>query len=191
MTPTLRTSIVALAALAIASSASATVMVEVPLEELVHRADAIVHGTVLSSRTRLEMRDGALEPQTLTTIRVHEWIAGSGGETVTLRELGGTWQGGGVRYDGTPEYAPGEEVVVFLERRPFAPYDLRTLEMVQGKFIVRHGVPGVPAQVLRDLSGVAFVRWAEGRQTIERPGEPPVMELAAFLEYVRYVRGAR
>ena len=171
-----------------ASSASATVMVEVPLEQLVQRADAIVHATVTRTGTRMEMREGGLEPQTIVTLRVHEWIAGEGGETVTLRELGGTWQGGGLRYIGTPEYAVGEEVVIFLERRAEAPHDLRTLEMVQGKFTVRHGVPGVPSTVQRDLDGIAFARWADGRQTVQHAGEDPAMMLETFLDFVRQVR---
>ena len=99
-----------------ASDASATVMVEVPLEQLVQRADAIVHGTVTRTGTRLEMRESGLEPQTLVTLRVHSWIAGEGGETVTLRELGGTWQGGGLRFEGTPQYTVGEEVVVYVHQ---------------------------------------------------------------------------
>lgn len=174
-----------------ASDASATVMVEVPLEQLVQRADAIVHGTVTRTGTRLEMRESGLEPQTLVTLRVHSWIAGEGGATVTLRELGGTWQGGGLRFEGTPQYTVGEEVVVFLERRAEAPHDLRTLEMVQGKFSVRHGVPGVPSIVRRDLDGIAFARWADGRQTVQAPGEDPAMQLDAFLDFVRQVRRDR
>lgn len=185
-----RTLVVALtlATASAASTASATVMVEVPLEELIQQADAIVHGTVVSTAVRLEMRDGALEPQTITTIRVHEWLAGSGGERVELRELGGVWQGGGVRFDGTPEYHAGEEVVVFLERRREEPRDLRTLAMVQGKFEVRHGAPGVPSCVQRDLSGIAFARWADGRQTVNEPGDDPAMELQTFLDFVRRAR---
>src|SRR5690349_15411228 len=75
----------AAASLAVASTASATVMVEVPLDEMIQRADAIVRGTVVATRVRLDVRDGALEPQTFTTLRVTEWLAGHGGETVELR----------------------------------------------------------------------------------------------------------
>jgi hypothetical protein len=177
--------------LAIASPAFATVMIEVPLDEMIVRADAIVRGTVIASDVRVELRDGAIEPQTTTTLRVTEWIAGEGGETVVLRELGGTWQGGTVRYDGTPTYRVGDEVVVFLERRLEAPHDLRTFAMVQGRFTIRHGVPGVPASVSRDLEGISFARWSEGRQTVSAPGAEPAMELETFLEHVRRVRGAR
>ncbi len=183
--------LMASASVLLASTASATVMVEVPLDEMIQRADLIVRGTVVESRVRSNVRDGALEPQTFTTIRVAEWLAGEGGETVEIRELGGTWQGGGLRYDGTPEYAVGEEVVVFLERRPEAPNDLRTFAMVQGKFTVRHGVPGVPDSVSRDLSGIAFARWADGQQTVSAPPAEPAMELTTFLEHVRRVRGQR
>lgn len=188
MPRTLCRTLIAALMLATASTASATVMVEVPLEDLIQQADVIVHGTVVSTAVRLEMREGALEPQTITTIRVREWIAGGGGEVVELRELGGVWQGGGVRFDGTPEYRAGEEVVVFLERRRDAARDLRTLAMVQGKFEVRHGAPGVPSCVLRDLSGIAFARWADGQQTVSEPGEDPAMELETFLDFVRRVR---
>ena len=188
MPRTLCRTLIAALMLATASTASATVMVEVPLEDLIQQADVIVHGTVVSTAVRLEMREGALEPQTITTIRVREWIAGGGGDEVELRELGGVWQGGGVRFDGTPEYRAGEEVVVFLERRRDEPRDLRTLAMVQGKFEVRHGAPGVPSCVLRDLSGIAFARWADGQQTVSEPGEDPAMELETFLDFVRRVR---
>lgn len=187
----LRMAFAALACLALASPASATVMVELPLEELIQRADVIVHARVIDSRVRLEMRENALEPQTLTTLEVIEWIAGPGGQTVQLRELGGVWQGGGVRYEGTPEYAVGDEVVVFLERRPEAPHDLRTLALAQGKFTVRHGVPGVPSSVSRDLSGIAFARWADGRQTVSEPGQEAAVELGVFLDFVRRARGQR
>lgn len=187
----LRSAAVTLIVLSVSATASATIMVEVPLDEMIASADTIVHGTVVHSTVRVAMRDdGTLEPQTITTIRVREWIAGAGGETVTLRELGGAWQGGVVSYEGTPQYRVGEEVVVFLARRPEAPHDLRTLGMVQGKFIVRHGVPGVPSSVRRDLEGIAFYRWADGHATVQSPHNDPAMELQTFLAYVRQARAA-
>jgi hypothetical protein len=179
----------AVAALAVASTASATVMVEVPLEEMIRNADVIVHGTVTRTGVRMAIEDGDMQPHTITTIEVDEWLAGEGGETVQIRELGGEWQGGGVHYEGTPRYQVGEEVVVFLERRDEAPRDLRTFAMVQGKFVVRPGVPGVADTVSRDLSGIAFARWANGHQTVSAPGRQPAMELDAFLDHVRRVRG--
>jgi hypothetical protein len=177
--------------LAFASTASATVMVELPLDELIQRADFIVRGTVVSSGVRMSMDRGGFDPETITVIRVSEWIGSGSGETVQIRELGGVWQGGGRRYDGTPTYTVGEDVIVFLERRPEPPNDLRTLAMVQGKFIVSHGAPGVPSSVARDLAGIAFMQFANGRQTILAPRREPAMELSTFLEFVRRTRGHR
>lgn len=170
----------------LASSAQATVMVEVPLEEMIHGADAIVHGTVIRSDVRMSIDDGEMEPYTYTTIRVGEWLAGSGGQTVVIRELGGTFRGITQETVGVPRYALGDEVVVFLERRDDG--SLRTMAMAQGKFLVRRGV-GTESTVTRDLDGVAFLRWADGRQTISHPGRPASMQLEAFLDYVRQTRG--
>ncbi|MCA9615573.1 MAG: hypothetical protein KC586_22610 [Myxococcales bacterium] len=175
-----------------APPARATVMVEVSLEDMIRDSVAIVRGRVIHSGTQMLMREHGLDPATVTTLQVGEWLKGQGGPTITLRELGGLigpgGQGGGMRIDGTPTYGLGEEVVLFLERRPEAPYDLRTLGMVQGKFLVRHGLGDVPTTVRRDLSGIAFARWAEGRQTVSHPNEQPTMRLDAFLDYVRQAR---
>jgi len=178
-------------AMLFASGASATVMIEYSLEELVRGSDVIVHATVVHSDVRMELRNGGMEPQTVTTLRVQDWIAGADeveGDTVTIRELGGIWNGGGLWYSGTPRYAVGEEVVVFLERRPEAPHDLRTFGMAQGKFVVGHGVGDVPSTVRRDLDGIAFARWSDGQQTVNHPGQEPEMQLDGFVEYVRQIR---
>lgn len=175
-------------ALLASASASATVMIEYSLEDLVTGADAIVHATVVRNGVRMSVDDDSMVPETITTLRVHEWIAGPGGDEVQIRELGGQWQDRGLRYDGTPTYAVGDEVVLFLERRDEAPYDLRTFGMVQGKFLVRHGLGGVPTTVRRDLAGIAFAHWTDGRQTVNDPGAQPAMQLDGFLDYVRQVR---
>ncbi len=185
---TLGLGLVGAALVLVSTSASATVMIEYTLEEIVRDADTIVHATVVRSEVRMEMAADSFAPETVTTLRVHEWIAGAGGDEVQLREHGGVWQGGGLRFDGIPTYAPGEEVVLFLERRPEAPYDLRTYGMVQGKFIVLHGLGDVPTTVRRDLSGISFARWSEGRQTVREPGAQPAMQLDNFLDHVRRIR---
>ncbi len=95
--------------LLLSSPASATVMEEVSLEDMIRDADAIVRGRVIASDVRMTLEGSlSMRPDTLTTLEVHEWIAGEGGATVQLRELGGVWQQGGVRYDGTPEYRVGD-----------------------------------------------------------------------------------
>ena len=175
----------ALAALAHASPAGATVMVEVPLEALVRDADAIVHGFVERTGTQMVVRDGGLEPRTITVVRVRTWLKGSGGETVVIREIGGEWQNGGMRIDGTPVYGAGDEVVAFLERNSEQPSIYRTYAMVQGKFDVVHGAPGVPSMVRRDLASIAFARWVDGEMTVQGAPNDPAMALEPFLDLVR------
>ncbi len=167
--------------------ARATVMVEVPLEDMILGADAIVHGRVIANDVRMSLDRGELEPNTFVTIEVTEWLAGEGGRTVTLRELGGTFQGITTEVVGVPRYAVGDEVIVFLERREDGREDLRTMAMAQGQFRVRHSLTEAP-RVERDLEGVAFARWVDGQQTVQDPASPS-MELEAFKAYVRQTRG--
>jgi len=166
------------------SSAEATVMVELTLEDMARDAVAIVHGRVVSSSGHLAIRDGSAEPYTVTTLEAIEWIKGPGGESVTLREIGGELPGnrGGMAIDGVPNYAVGEEVVVFLEDDPRAGF-YRTYGMVQGKFVVLHGTPGVPDTVVRDAEAVSFARWSEGEMIVQR-GDRQAMALETFLDAV-------
>jgi len=170
--------------LSVPASASATVMVEVPIEDMARDADAIVLGQVVRSEVRLviDPARGAL-PHTFTTVRVTEWIAGSGGATVTIDELGGELQGEGLAIAGTPAYGVGEEVLVFLER---ADGRLRTYAMAQGRFEVRRGIGGVPDMLVRDLSDVAFVRWGQGAMSVGHATDQPVA-LETFVDYVRRI----
>lgn len=169
-------------------SADATVMVEVPLDEMARDADAIVFGTVTRSGARLELGSDGSQPWTVTEIRVREWIKGGSGERVLVHEIGGEVQDRGMWIEGTPRYRPGEEVVVFLRRDTIHPDRFRTFGMVQGKFVVQRGVPGVPSSLWRDLDGVAFARWAaNGTMTVQPGGREPAMHLETFLDHVRAV----
>lgn len=172
-----------------AAPAEATVLVDVPLEDMARDADVIVVGRVVRSEARIVIDPvrGA-DPHTFTTVRVSEWIVGPGGDEVVVEELGGEVAGQGLTIAGTARYAPGEEVVLFLEQ---AGARLRTYGMALGRFEIRRGVGGAPDMVLRDLSDVAFARWQNGRMEIAERGDPPV-SLETFLDYVRRIaRGYR
>ncbi len=171
--------------------ADATVMVEVPLEDMARDSVAIVRGRVVHSGTQMVMGAGSLDPHTVTTLQVLDWIKGQEPvERIVIRELGGAYgpngRGGGMWIDGTPRYALGEEVIVFLERDPVDPTYYRTYAMSQGKFVVIHGLPGVPAVVARDTRAVAFAQWTSGRMTLSHGGRE-VMQLEAFVDLVRGV----
>lgn len=173
-----------LSLVAFVGTARATVMVEVPLDAMVRDADAIVVATVRRSEARLVLdpRRGA-EPHTFTELAVSEWIVGAGAGRVVVEEIGGDLQGETLHVAGTPRYAPGEEVIVFLERRRGG--SLRTLAMSQGKLSIRRGVAGSPDSVRRDLREIAFARWAGAGGMQVGHAHDAAVELDVFLRTVR------
>ena len=161
-------------------------MVEVPLEEMAHEADAIVVGTITRSSVRFVAEDGRFEPHTFSTLRVEEWIHGPGGESIVIDEVGGEYRGrdgqsAGMRVDGVPTYRVGDRVVVFLRRVGNA---YCTVAMAQGAFFVVPGVPGVADTVVRDTSAMSFASWASGAMTLHAGGAV-AMRLDDFLGRVR------
>ena len=147
--------------------ARATVLVEVPLDDMIFDSDGIVIGDVVHVGVQMLVReDGQLEPWTVTTLRVDRWLKNgqATADQVRIWERGGVWQGGGMRIDGTPEYRVGERVLVFLREDPYG--RARTYGMVQGRFVVRAGVPGVATTVERDVSAVGFAQWSSAGMTV-------------------------
>lgn len=169
--------------------AHATVMVEIPLEQLVADSDAIVHATVLRTGTQLETFDGHLEPHTIAELRVTEWLKGTGGERLAIDEIGGTIDGSGSWIDGTPRYRDGEEVIVFLRRLPNGSF--RTVGMEQGRFDVVRAVD-VAARtartvVQRDTSTLAFASWVNGEMQVHDGGRSPSVDYDTFVGFVASV----
>jgi hypothetical protein len=189
--PRVAPGVVVLAMLAVATfaaTARATVMVEIPFDRLARESDAIVHGRVLRTGSRLVADEsGFFTPHTMTELEVIEPLAGDVGERVVIDEIGGTYQGGGMWIEGTPRYRRGEEVVVFLRALPGGRF--RTYGMAQGHFEVRPGVPGVEPSVVRDTSAIGMASWVRGTMSIQ-PGAVASMPLGAFLDYVRDLASA-
>lgn len=168
-----------------AGDARATVLVEVPLDDMIFDADGIVLGDVVHVGVQMAVRDdGSLEPWTATTIRVARWLKNGSGDTVTIYERGGVWQGGGMRIDGTPEYRVGERVLAFLWTDPLG--RTRTYGMVQGRFVVRAGAPGVPTTVERDMDAAGFAQWSSQGMTVTHL-PATVMPLDRMLARIAYV----
>ncbi len=161
--------------------AHATVMREVPLESLVHEADAIAIGVVEHVGVRMDMTEARGEPHTISTIRVHEWMKGGGRDLIRVNEIGGVLPHGGFAIAGTPRYHVREEVIVFLRR---VGDEYRTYAMDQGHFTIRRGVPSVPDMVERDLSALGLTSLGNGTGQVEH-GERASMRLSDFLSYIR------
>jgi hypothetical protein len=118
----------ALAALLVAAPVQAMVAKPADLRTLVRAARAIVHGRVVateaqsSDRTRVETR---------VTIDATTYFKGDLGRRVTFVVPGGTIGRYRTVVSGAPQFAAGEEVVLFLgARAPALPYVVRLGEGV-------------------------------------------------------------
>ncbi|HEY7791978.1 MAG TPA: hypothetical protein VIC33_15795 [Vicinamibacterales bacterium] len=166
--------------LLVAGSARATTVIAQPLPQLTAQAGAIVHGTVTGVRS--DWNAGRTHIFTFVSVHVDRSLKGSLGPDLTVMEFGGTVGNLRQYIPGTPQFRPGEEVVLFLSLHP--PMYPSVLALSQGKFsIVADRATGT-RMISRDLYGA----------TVRGPGEaltvPPT--LSAFESQVRaLVAGGR
>ncbi|MGQ0736236.1 MAG: hypothetical protein ACT4QD_21605, partial [Acidobacteriota bacterium] len=105
-------------------SAQATATRPTDLTTLTAESFAIAHGRVVDVRARAS-GDG-VRIETLVTFDVGTYLKGDLGETVTFVVPGGTLGRYRSLVVGAPEFAVGQEVVLFLGARPPAfPYVVR------------------------------------------------------------------
>ncbi len=178
-----------LAVLALAAPLFATTIVVLSDDDLVDRAQRIVHGDVVSKRAAA-LPDGRI--YTEYVFRPRELLKGAAEAdgTVVFREWGGEL--GNVRYviPGAGEFAAGEEVVAFLgEADPRFGVGF-TVGLSLGKFRVTRE-PGAPPRVRRALArGADLVDPATGRR-VEPTDEGPGRDLDAFKAAIRARVGAK
>lgn len=159
---------------------SATVLREVPIEELTTSADVIVVAIAGASRFIGATPD---EVRTCTALTVLEQLKGLRTSTVEVCERGGVAGNGlTLHIEGTPQFEAGQSVLVFLSQR--ADGSFRTRGFSQGIFRItaRNG----ERYAERDLSHVAF---AEPSTSVVREGRaiPTTGTLRQLLAYVRNV----
>jgi hypothetical protein len=196
--------LVAVSVLALAGTLAATTFIPISDRELYRRADVVVHGVVVSSDT-VEGEDG--QPQTVTFVRpLRVWKGSLSGDLV-LRQAGGELPDGRFfKLWGRPEYAAGDEVVVFAIARPEGDY--QTAEMQLGKFVVASDASGrlfaAPDLMLGEHPGVEVLPPPDAPEPlgldedrpiaghhVERPSEPAAADadvtardLARFLDFL-------
>lgn len=171
-------------------TALATTMVDVPLDSLAERADLVVRGTVVRTGTRVARAENRLEPFTHVWIRVDEVLAGvsAPNQLVHVVEPGGSYGDVQTLVAGSPHFALGEQVVVFLARDPDRLETYRTLDMTQGKYHVLDEAGQSGRMAVRDLSDVSMVRWRRSRMQVVDPGEPKPVSVDAIRARVRALR---
>ncbi len=137
------------------------------VEALARASDAVVRGRVERRESRWST-DG-MRIHTLVTVQVSAVWRGSAPGRVVVVTPGGEVGDVGQWVDAAPSFADGEEVVVFLARRPSGDFEVRGMR--QGKFRVEGGVarPG--------LEGVAFLPAQASRPGERRAEAMPLAEL--------------
>jgi hypothetical protein len=162
-----------------AGTAGATVMIREDLDTLTRQSDVIVRGKV----TRLASRWTADHRRIVTDvdIEVSESLKGAPATVVRVTQPGGEVGDIGQRVSGLAVFSPGEEVVVFLQRRPGEGYAVEGL--AQGKFRVERSSDGTRAFAVPEPTGDALVLDAATRQPIQV--ESRVRELEDLRREVR------
>lgn len=119
-------------------------------DQLIIGARAIIRGKVLSVASAVvgENETGGGRIYTYTVVRVLEVLKGALAERrIVIKELGGEVGGRGSRIWGTPQFLPGEHVLLYLTTRRDG--SLRVHEMFLGKFNIIEDLTSGRALVMR------------------------------------------
>lgn len=129
----------------------ATIILKLDLDTMITRSDMIVRATVITSTSRWTQDRRYIV--TDTKLSIIEGLQGiETGQTLTVRRLGGTVDGIGMKVSGTAVLPQGQDVVVFTEKRGGHRF---VVGMQQGLYQIVKGPVG-KLQVTRPLAGLAL-----------------------------------
>jgi hypothetical protein len=126
------------------SSAFATTVERLTLDDMVRRAHAIVHGKVLASTAHWSADHRLI--LTTSTVEVQETLKGHATRTLELTTIGGTIGDLTLVAAGMPTLHAGEEMVLFVE--DVGPFKT-IVGLSQGKFSVSNGEVSNPTAHLK------------------------------------------
>ena len=118
------------------------------LEQLARQADLIVKGRIQDIRNQTSQDRSAIT--TVVVLPIEKQWKGPNVSMVTVRQPGGSAGEITQRVMGLPEFAVGEEVVLFLRKQADGRY--ATVGGKQGKFTVRIN-PQSGKEMIEDLTG--------------------------------------
>lgn len=117
------------------SSASATSLLPITLEQLSTRATLIFYGEVINNEVKKDEQSGHIA--TFTEFKVNDLIKGSASETHTIKQIGGHLKESkmALHIHGVPEFKTGYSYVVFLPEKSRLGFS-SPLGLHQGSFSV-------------------------------------------------------
>ena len=145
----------------------ATLLRPLSVEQLADLSDVVVRGRV--ETVEVVWNDRVTMPITRVRLDVIETIEGeAGARRITLTVPGGERDGVALDYLGRPRFEPGEEVVLFLQRRPTGAF--LPVGLAQGRLEVERDAATGGHALRRDLAGAALLPGASD------PGGPANLE---------------
>ena len=173
----------ALACTLAALPAVATVVLAQSIEEMSRAVPVVVRAQVGQVQSSWDAEHTRIS--TYTELKVLEPLKGSPGASVLVKQPGGEVGEKGQHVAGAARFAPGEEVVLFLEPAPDEAQVFVVNAMAAGKVALEKTKVG-EVRAVRRLDGIAFYD-LKGAQKIVRPvGDFEDLGPAAdFLQRVR------
>lgn len=164
-------------------AALATTLVKADLASLTRQSDAVVLGQV----TRVESRFTSDRQRivTDTEIAVSQAVKGEVQKTIVVMQPGGEVGDVGQKVAGVALFTPGEEVVVFLERRGERYF---VVGLGQGKYKVQRSSDGKAAYAVPPSELGATLVDPVTREHVSPESEP--VRLEVFLQQVAAAAGA-
>lgn len=137
----LLTSVFLIAGLFLSSALMATSVLPLSFDQLVTDADRVFQGRCIENRQAL---DPDLNIQvTYTTFEIEESLKGVLQNPLTIKQAGGSQQGGRLLIQGVPEFTVGSEYVVFLYGTSSQGFS-SPVGLQQGQFTVIQNAQGQP-----------------------------------------------
>jgi hypothetical protein len=171
--------------LAVPRVSQATVVVPLSREELTAQSDFVVRATVLSSRSG--WNEDHSQIVTWTRLRVSEYLKGTGPQELVLRQFGGQVDGLESEIPGDARLVAGQHAVLFLRRGEGVVF---LTALAQSVYFISVRTDGTPI-VRRELSGLSFARWVNGRMAIVDAPADVVETLDQLVRDVRVIVGRR
>lgn len=153
------------------STAMGTVVRHLNWDQMVYAADLIVLGEAVGNRTH--WNEDKTKIYTTTEFKVSSAVMGDAGDTVFIRQLGGSKDGLSSAMPGAPEFKQGEDLLLFLENRPDGAFVLVGLN--QGK--CRIGADTATGQIV-----IAKSRGGKAIHLVKLGGDEPVDENTILYE---------
>jgi hypothetical protein len=161
--------------LVLASQICLATTARLPLDDdMIIGSRLIVTGKVLSTATRLD--DASQTVFTYTTLRVSSFLKGQlDTGTIVIKERGGEFGNTGTIIHGTPQFEPGQRVLLYLDTRPDG--SLRVHDMFLGRY-----------SITPDASGRLFVDRGIPSDSDLLPPVDPARAVTNRMPLAQYVR---